>query len=430
MSGGRLGTVADGLWHLHRTPDLAAMRAARSPEELARLVLVPATRNLGFAAGLLPTDLRSEATAALLACRVLDTYGDLSPRPLAAGAVVTAVDYLNGDTDTPPPPLPAIAVCDSEAVNLVLAERIRDVRELLSELPFEGRKRIGQLLADIGQVMALNLDCPLPRTAYGEGVLGRVVLYLCSLVAEDACAEADLSDLAGCIGVTTQLVNDLRDGELALYGACDREELTRAVLQRVLAPALGSIALLARLGPCIHSRGARVAMAYMAITTTAFWCAAVGAPAPYRRPVRLAAAVLASVSTAHWTTMVKRVCCSVDRAIHRLLDASPHPSVKNSPADRSGAAELLALGDPRSMPSSVGPLIVGATFALVEALPEETLTGELPEFQVRRMMVADHLAFCALERLRPSDADGMRDLATQFQLAALDPLSREQTHGH
>ena len=430
MSGGRLGTLADGLWHLHRTPDLAAMRAARSPDELARLALVPAARNLGIAAGFLPADLRSEATAALLACRVLDAYEDLSARPLAAGAVVTAVDYLNGDTDTPPPPLPAIAVCDSEAVDLVLAERIRDVRELLSELPFEGRKRIGRLLADVGQVMALNLDCPLPRTAYGEGVLGRVMLYVCALVAEDACAEADLSELAGCIGVTAQLANDLRDGELVLYGACDREELTRAVMQRVLAPALGSIALLARLGPCIHSRGARVAMAYMTITTTAFLCAAVGAPAPYRRPVRLAAAVLASVSTAHWTTMLKRVRCSVDGAIHRLLDASPHPSVKASPAARSGAADLLAHNDPRSMPPSVGPLIVGATFALVEALPGEPLTGELPEFQVRRMMIADHLAFGALERLRPRDAVAMRALATQFQLTALDPLSREQTHDH
>ena len=95
---------------------------------------------------------------------------------------------------------------------------------------------------------------------------------------------------------------------------------------------------------------------------------------------------------------------------------------KASPAARSGAAaNVLPLGDPRSMPPSVGPLIVGATFALVEALPEEPLTGELPEFQVRRMMIADHLAFGALERLRPRDADAMRALATQFQLTALGP---------
>lgn len=428
MSRGRLDTLTDGRWHLHRTPDVAAMRATRSADELARLALAPVARNLGIAAGFLPAALRSEATAALLACRVLDAYEHLSARPLAAGAVVGAVDYLNGDIDTPPPPLPAIAVCASDTVGLVLVERIRDVRELLSEMPFEGRKRIGRLLTDVGRGMARNLDCPLPRNAYGELVLGRVMLYVCSLIAEDACAEADLSELTGCIGVTAQLANDLRDGELALYGACDREELTRVVMQRVLAPALGSIALLARLGPCIHSRGARVAMAYMTITTTAFLCAAVGAPAPYRRPVRLIAAVLASVSTAHWNTMLKRVRCSVDRAIHCLLDVSPHPSVKAGPAARSGAADLLALGDPRSMPPSVEPLIVGATFALVEALPGEPLTGELPEFQVRRMMIADHLAFGALERLRPSDADALRALAKQFQLAALAPLSREQTN--
>jgi hypothetical protein len=425
MSRGRLGTLAHGLRYLNRTPDLAAMRAARSPDELARLALIPAARNLGIAAGFLPADLRAEATAALLACRVLNAYEDLSDRSLAGGAVVTGVDYLNGDTDTPPPPLQAVAVHGSEAVDLVLAERIRDVRALLSALPFAGRERVGRMLVDVGHVMAHNLDCPLPRTAYGEGVLGRVVLYVCSLVAEDACAEEDLSELAGCIAVTAQLANDLRDGELAMYGAGDREELTRAVMLRLLAPALGSFALLARLGPCTPSRGARAAMAYMTITTTAFLCAAVGAPAPYGRGLRLAAAVLAARSPVHWATMLKRVRCSADGAIHRLLDASPNPVAKASFATGSGTAvDVLGLGDPRSMSPSMGPLIVGATFALVEALPEEPLTGELPEPQVRRMMIADHLTFGAVERLRPRDADAMLALATQFQLTALDTAAQ------
>jgi hypothetical protein len=425
MSGGRLGTLADGLRFLRRAPDLDAMRAARSPGELARLALIPAARNLGIAAGFLPTDLRTEATAALLACRVLDAYEDLSDRPLAAGAVVTAVDYLNGDTDTLPPPLQAIAVRDSEAVDLVLAERIRDVRALLSELPVEGRKRVGRMLVDVGHVMAHNLDSPLPRTAYGEGVLGRVVLYVCSLVAEDACAQTDLSELAGCIGVTAQLANDLRDGELALYDAGDREELTRAVMLRLLGPALGGFALLTRLGPCTPSRGARVAMAYMTITTTAFLCASVGAPAPYRRRLQPAAAMLAAHSPVHWARMLERVRRSADGAIHRLLDASPNPLAEAGVATGSGpAADVLRLGNPRSMSPSMGPLIVGATFALVDALPEEPLTGELPEPQVRRMMIADHLTFGALERLRPRDADAMQALATQLQLTALGAATR------
>jgi hypothetical protein len=384
---------------------------------------------LGILAGFLPAGLRAEATAALLACRVLDAYEDLSDRPRARDAVVTAVNYLNGDTDTPPPPLQAIAVRDSEAVNLVLVDRIRDVRALLLELPFEGRKRVGRMLVDVGRVMAHNLDSPLPRTAYGEGVLGRVMLYACSLVAEDACAEEDLSQLAGCIGVTAQLAIDLRSGELALYGAADREELTRTVILRLLAPALGSLVLLARLGPRTPSRGVRAVMAYMTITTTAFLCTAVGAPAPYRRSLRLAAAVLAARSPGRWAAMLERVRRSADGAIYQLLNASPKPVAEASLAAGSGpAAKVLGLGDLRSMSPSMGPLLVRATFALVEALPEEPLTGELPQTQVRRMMIADHLAFGALERLPPRDADAMRTLATQFQLSALDTAGAGPTH--
>ena len=102
------------------------------------------------------------------------------------------------------------------------------------------------------------------------------------LIAEDACAETDPSELAECLGVIAQLANDLRDRELALYGVGDREELTRAVIVRLLAPSLGGFALLAQLGARTPSWGARTAMAYMVITTTAFLCTAVGA----RRPTR------------------------------------------------------------------------------------------------------------------------------------------------
>lgn len=366
---------------------------------------------VGTLAWFLPADLRAEATAALLACRMLSAYEDLSDCRRARCAIVTAVDYLNGDTDTPPPPLEAIAV--------------RDVRALLLALPFEGRKRVGRMLVDVGQVMAHNLDSALSRTAYGEGVLGRVVLYACSLVAEDACAEADLSELAGCIGVTAQLANDLRSGDLALYGTGDRQELTRAVMLRLLAPALGSFALLARLGPSTPSRRARAAIAYLTITTTAYFCMAVGAPTPYRRSLQLVEAVLATQSPVRWATMLERVRRSADGAIHQLLGASPKPVGEAGLATGSDpAADVLGLDDLRSMSTSMGPLLVGATFALVEALPDEPLSGELPETQVRRMMIADHLAFGAMERLPLRNADAMRSLATQFQLSAVDTAGR------
>ena len=48
---------------------------------------------LGIAAGFLPADLRAEATAALLACRVLGAYEDLSDHPRVR-ARLTLEDYL------------------------------------------------------------------------------------------------------------------------------------------------------------------------------------------------------------------------------------------------------------------------------------------------------------------------------------------------
>ena len=407
MSGGQFTALVHGLRHLRRAPDLAALRAADSPEELARLAMVPAARNLGIAAAFLPTDLRSEGTAALLACRVLDAYEDLVERPSAADAVRNAVAYLNGETDTAPPAPPAAAARDSEAVDLALAERIHDVRALLSALPVEGRQRVSLMLADVAAVMALNVDAPLPRAVYGRGVLGRVVLYACSLVAEDACEETDLGELAGCLGVIAQLANDLRDRELALYGVGDAEELTQAVMVRLLAPALGGFALLEGLGTRIPSRGARTAVAYMTITTTAFLCNAVSTRTPYPRRLQLGAAVLAAQSPGNWTAMMDRVRRRVDAAIRKVLD--------NSPA-LFGETDL---GASRQTSPWLAPLLVGATFDLVDSLPEEPLTGEPPVDQVRRMMFADQLAFGAVEWLRPRDTDGLAALAMQFKHAAI-----------
>jgi hypothetical protein len=410
MIGGRLGALVHGLWHLRRTPDIAALRSARTPDELARLAIVPAARNLGIAAVFLPANLRSEVTAAVLACRVLDAYEDLVGRASAAGAVTAAVAYLTGDTDTPPPPPPAVVVRDSEAVDLVLAERIRDVRALITALPTAVQLRVGLMLADIARVMAHNVESPLPRAEYGRRVLGRVVVYVSGLVTENTCEEVDSDDLAECLGVIAQLANDLRDRELALYGVDDTDELTRSVMVRLLTPAVGGFALLERIGPQTPSRGARISMAYMTITTTAFFCTMVGAPAAYPRRLRLGAAILAAQSPRRWAAMLNRVRRSTDGAIRTVLDGSP--TLLADPAVVARSGPLLE------------PMVVDTAFDLVDCLPEESLTGELPVIQVRRMMYADHLAFGAVEWVRPGDADGLAALAMKIQLAAVDAAAR------
>jgi hypothetical protein len=244
-------------------------------------------------------------------------------------------------------------------------------------------------------------------------VLGRVVLYVCKLIAEDACAETDPGELAECLGLIAQLANDLRDRELALYGVGDREELTRAVTVRLLAPSLGGFALLAQLGARTPSWGARTAMAYMVITTTAFLCTAVGASAAYPRRLRLGAAMLAARANRRWIKMMNKVRRSVDSAIREVLNGSP-PLL----ADPGLVARSADAGPDGPMSPWLAPLILG--FDMVQRLPDEPLTGELPVAQVRRMMFADHLAFGAVEWLRPRDADGLAALAMQFQLAAID----------
>ena len=417
MSTARLPLLIRGLRNLRRAPDLDALLAPRSPRELAALALIPRAATWASPSVCCPRPCADEATAALLACRVLDAFEDLSDRAVASGAVLAAVDYLNGASDTLPAPLPALEgkIRDSEAVDRVLAERIADVRALLAALSEQGREGVGLVLTDVGRVMARNIDAPLTRVAYSEGVLGRITHYACALVAEDVLPEADLRELTGCVAVIAQSANDLRDNELAIYGAADREELTRMVMLRQLTPALGGFALLAKLGPGTPSLGARAAMAYMVDHD-------LGVPV---RCGRRARALPARGRRGHagrrlvgvLATMLERVRRSGDAAIHQMLDASPDFTTGSA-----SASQVLGAGDLASTETSLMPLIVDTTFALVHTLPEGRLTGELSDSAIRTMMIADHLAFGAMERV-PATNPTRSGRATRLQLAALDNSS-------
>ncbi|MBY4211752.1 hypothetical protein HQO42_10600 [Rhodococcus fascians] len=421
MRPARVLLLVRGLRDLRRAADATALARADSPEQLAEVALIPAARNLAVAISLLPKAQRDESTAAVLACRVLDAYEDLNPDRASAGrSVLSAARYLVGDQSIPPPPLHTHVERDSEMVDSVLAERIGDVRILLSRLPVTGHDRVRNMLIDIATAMAANIDAPMQRIAYGERVLGRVVDYACEVIVDDGESDcADVSEFAKCVGAAAQLANDLRDRELELYGAQTDAELMREIVFRLLTPALGTFALLSYLGPRTRSKGARAAVAYMAITTSSFFCGAVGVKSPYSRRLRLAGALVAAAGTGRWAEMVDRLRASVDRTVESLLDSS------TGAVPDSDAAPLFAATDAPSRTTSMGPLVVESVLTLVGGLPTERLGGELPVQHVRRMMVADHLAFGSLERMHPGNSDAMHLLGTQFKTAA---MSRRAPH--
>lgn len=417
---------------LRRAVDEQQLRSARSPVDLAERALMPAARNLAVAIDLLPDGPRAEAMAAVLACRVLDAYEDLSAdSALASIEVRAAARYLSGADDAAPAPPAVSPRRASEKVDFVLAERIRDIRELILQLPVVGQERVSRMLVDVGDAMSENLEHPMPRVTYGQRVLGRVVGYVTAVISE---GEDDLDDLAQCVGAATQLANDLRDRELTLYGVGDGEELTRAIVLRLLTPALGSLALVSRLGARTPSRGARAALAHMTITTTAFFCRAVDVQTPYPRSLQLLGALWASTDEHRWGDMLDRVRTSIDCAVVHLLDPAPQlfserqlsserllseRQVRSHAVDDRDELQVFPIMDARDGRTTMAALSVDSAFALVDGLPNELLTGTLDDTSIRRMMIADHLAFGSLEQIRPHDCSAMRSLGHEFQAAAL-----------
>ena len=421
MKPAQLSTLARGVRDLRRAVDPDALRKAASPDELADSALIPAARNLAVAIHLLPEVQRAEASAAVLACRVLDAYEDLYSGSVSpATAVLGAARYLVGDDAVPPPTLRARVLRESDVVDSILAERIDDVRVLVGRLPVAARTRVRGLLIDVATAMAENLVAPMPRVTYGERVLGRVVVYACAVICENdpGVGTADVAELAQCVGAAAQLANDLRDQELELYRVGTSTELTHEIVVRLLTPALGTFALLTHLGRRTRSTGARAAVAYMSITTTAFFCAAVGVRSPYPRRLRLIGAAVAATGAERWEAMLDRLRQSVDRTIECLLESSA-PSISDRAHGREQPDGLFPRIDARTQTTSMGSIVVDSVMALVDGLPAGVLHGELPADQVRRMMIADHLAFGSLERMHPGDSQAMHLLGTRFQTAAM-----------
>jgi hypothetical protein len=404
---------------LRSPPDLDALRRAPDPDSFARLVLVPAARNLGVAAFLLPPPMRAEATAAFLACRVLDAFEDLgvnhpertdgAERAERCRRLLAALDYLRGQP-TPPVPLPVPVPLEdaSDAVDALLVERVSDVRQLLLTLEPDRRARVESMLADIGGIMARNLEHPIPREQYSRRVLGRVTRYACDLVAARPLATPEQCEF---VGVLVQMANDLRDRECEHYGVATAEELTRHIFLRMAQLTVPAFAFLADLGSATRSRGARAATAYLAVTTAGFLCRAAGAPPPYRRPGL--AALLAAIGPRGYRWALRRVGEAANRAVTQAM--TPASPAQRDPQATFTLVDVLTTG---GLPATGNELLVAAAFRLVGDLPRDRLSADLAGTAGRRLMLADHLAFGALDQIRPDDTQQVRDLAILIQLMA------------
>jgi hypothetical protein len=400
---------------LRRPPDLSALRSAPDPASFARAALVPAARNLGVAICLLPPAMCDEATVAFLACRVLDAFEDLGGAPAERRSrLLLAVDYLCDRRGRAPEGPPPVAVRDTDRVDAVLADRIGEVRALLRALPPDRRAAVHALLTGIGGVMARNLESPLAREAYGRGVLGEVVGYASELVAQGRPAVADF---CASVGVLVQLANDLRDGEGAHYGATTQAELVRQVILRLPPLVVAAFALLADLGRAMRSRGARMATAYLTMTTAGFLCRQVGAAPPYHRLAILPAALRAGTGRRGFAAVLGRVGHAVNGAVAPVI-APWAPG--RAGADSLTLIDVVAVRRAVTAAAPVPPTnpLMAAAFRFITELPTDRLTGELDAVQVLRLMLADQLAFEAFDEIGPDRTGRMRELADVIQQAA------------
>ena len=410
---GRGWLLARAMVTLRRRTDPAALLRANGPRALARAALLPAGRNLAVAIALLPYGLRHEATAAFLCCRALDAFEDLGGTHRERAAhVQAAVDFLC-HAATPAPVIADRPVRDSELVDLILAQRLGDLRDLVDLLAEPSRARVRAMLCDIGTAMVANLHQPMARSAYGALVLGRAAAYAGELISDGPFASGEFFAAAGNL---TQLANDLRDRELELYDSVTQTELMLKVFLRLPPLIVATLNLLATVGEATTYRGARAAASYMAITTSAFLCRQADSPAPYRRSRRIAAAVYAGVSLSAYRVTLSRVAEAANAALEKV--------VARSGSGRPGGQDRLApfCAEPAT---SITDQLLGTAFRLLDELPAAELTEGLPRTDVFRLMLADHLALDALDRIDPARAGDMQALADLVQRTAAERVGHK-----
>jgi hypothetical protein len=121
--------------------------------------------------------------------------------------------------------------------------------------------------------------------------------------------------------------------------------------------------------------------------------------------------------------MTNRVAGAANGAAMRVIREVPQQGVLRMRRSRPDATlfDVVAArrADLAAEPSALCGLLVDATFRLVDDLPERPLTADLDHADVLRMMLADHLAFGALDQIDLCRSDKLHQLADLMQRTAL-----------
>lgn len=396
---------------LRRPAPLQYLASIGHPRRLIRAAIVPAGRHFALAIAFLPRDRRDEATIALLACKALDAFEDLSADPAAARRdLAAAVDYLVGASDHPPRASALVAVRESDRLEALLAARLPLLRTALEALPVDAAQRCRAI---VEQVAAGMMRARSDRRRYADDVLGEAVLYAARVV-----APSDDPPVTACraAGRALQLANDLRDA-----GTAHARDL---VLYQAL-PDLPVVPRLLRWLPRSVGPGTRAAATLVVVTTCAFYLRQIAAEVPraLRRPLR--AALAAAWSPRAYLATVAAIEDVLRDALVEIggIGGIGTLAARGALPDRPALPVGLPAGTPDAVASAA--TLVSLAMELVHAVPHAALDAATPDPPGRAIVLADYLLFHAVDQLTSLGAGSLAQVAALLeQLAA--PADRDE----
>lgn len=213
------GVAAD-----RRRPDLDALGREDDPEKFVWRILPHAARSFAASIVVLPREQAMAAAVAYLYCRMLDSYEDLIPDPVACEEGIRRF-AARFDTSPPATPemIPATAARDDrDRVYLLLIERCHLVDSVFESLTPRPRAQIAELVRSMADGMVWStktfseqggvLEDREQLARYCRNVIGHPALFTLSQIADGELTDGARED-ALLVSEMIQLANISRDIE-------------------------------------------------------------------------------------------------------------------------------------------------------------------------------------------------------------------------